>query len=222
MKIVIIGPPGVGKGTCAKHLSERYNIPHISTGSMMRTEIALGTPIGLLVKNYVEKGLLVPDDIIIPIVINRLRTPECTRGFILDGFPRTLRQAIELDKEIGVDIVFLLEAPLDILIERSTGRYICPNCGAIYHIKWRPPRNDFVCDNCGSRIGRRDDDTPEVVIQRYKIYRETFEPIIKYYKGRNILVSIDASRSTTEIVVDMEKELEKLSISTIQTRNKSS
>lgn len=209
MKIVLIGPPSVGKGTCARKLSERYGIPHISTGSMVREEISRGSELALVLREYVEKGLLVPDHIIIPLVHRRLSMPDCRRGFILDGYPRTLRQAVELDREFSVDVVFLLDAPLEVLVERATGRYICPVCGEIYHAKWRPPREDLLCDKCGSRLEKRSDDTPEVLVNRYRVYKETFTPIIDYYKERSVLVVIDASTHTDMVVEAIVKELER-------------
>jgi Adenylate kinase (EC 2.7.4.3) len=161
MKLVLIGPPSVGKGTCAKALSAKYGIPHISTGSLFREEVAKGTEFGKLIKQYVDNGLLVPDELVLPFVFKRLLEPDCLKGFILDGFPRTLNQAVALDAFTRIDIVILLDAPLEVILKRALGRLICPNCGAIYNINWKPPRYSGICDNCGSQLEKRSDDNPE-------------------------------------------------------------
>jgi len=207
MRLVFIGPPGIGKGTYAKAISQKYGIPHISTGDIFREEIARGTELGQKVKYYVERGLLVPDEIVIEIVKKVLQSPMCSKGFILDGFPRTLKQAEELDKFTKIDLVFLFEAPLEIIIERVSGRLVCPKCGAIYHIKWRPPKTPGICDVCGTPLIRRKDDEPEVVRERYKIYKETFAPIIEYYRRKGLLVEIDSSRDANVVIADIERVL---------------
>jgi adenylate kinase len=207
MKLVFIGPPGIGKGTCAKALSQKYGIPHISTGDIFREEIAKGTELGLKVKQYVEKGLLVPDEIVIEVVKKVLQSPMCSKGFILDGFPRTLRQAEELEKIAKIDVAFLFNASVDVIIERVSGRLVCPKCGAIYNIKWRPPKKPGICDVCGTPLIRRKDDEPEVVRERYRIYEQTFAPIIEYYRRKGILVEVDAARDSSLIVADIERIL---------------
>jgi adenylate kinase len=163
MRLVFIGPPGVGKGTYAKILSQKYNIPHISTGDIFREEIAKGTELGLRVKPYVERGILVPDEIVVEVVKRILQSPLCNRGFILDGYPRTVRQAEELDRIVNVDVVFLFEAPLEVVVERVSGRLLCPKCGAIYNVSWKPPRRPGICDICGTQLIRRRDDEPKLV-----------------------------------------------------------
>lgn len=212
MKLVFIGPPGIGKGTYAKMLNQKYGIPHISTGDIFREEISRGTELGIKVKQFVEKGLLVPDEIVIEIVKQVLRRPECEKGFILDGFPRTVKQAEALEQITTIDAVFLFEAPVEIIIERVSGRLICPNCGAIYNIHWKPPKTPGICDLCGHKIIRRKDDEPEVVRARYQIYKQTFEPVIEYYRKRNILIEIDASRDAKIVVIDIEKILKEKNI----------
>ncbi|MEL9940176.1 MAG: adenylate kinase [Ignisphaera sp.] len=207
MRLVFIGPPGIGKGTYAKMLNQKYGIPHISTGDIFREEIAKGTELGLKIKQYVEKGLLVPDEVVIEVVKSVLQRPECRRGFILDGFPRTIKQAEALDQITKIDVAFLFEAPVEVIVERVSGRLVCPNCGAIYHIKWRPPKVPGVCDVCGHQLVRRKDDEPEVVRTRYQIYKQTFEPVIQYYRGKGILAEIDASRNAEEVVADIERVL---------------
>ncbi len=212
MRLVFIGPPGIGKGTYAKAISQKYGIPHISTGDIFREEIAKGTELGKIVKEYVEKGLLVPDDIVIDVVRKRLSEPDAQKGFILDGFPRTIRQAEALDQMTKIDAVFLFTAPLEIIIERVSGRRICPKCGAIYHIKFMPPKNDEICDRCGTKLIQREDDRPEVVKRRYEIYLQTFTPIIEYYRRKGILIEIYAGREASEVVADIERKLRELGL----------
>ncbi len=207
MRIVFIGPPGIGKGTYAKMLNQKYGIPHISTGDIFREEIAKGSELGQKVKYYVERGLLVPDEIVIEVVKQRLSRPDCERGFILDGFPRTINQAIALDNITKIDAAIVFEAPLSVIIERVSGRLICPNCGAIYHMSWKPPKNPWICDVCGSKLIRREDDSPEVIRRRFEIYKQTFSPVIEYYREKGILIEIDASREAPEVVKELEKIL---------------
>ena len=212
LKLVFIGPPGIGKGTYAKAISQKYGIPHISTGDIFREEIAKGSELGRRVKEYVDKGLLVPDEIVIEVVKRRLSQPDCAKGFILDGFPRTLRQAEALDQITRIDAVLLFNAPLEIIIERVSGRRICPNCGAIYHVKWRPPKTPDVCDVCGARLIKRRDDEPDVVRRRYEIYLQTFTPIIEYYRRKGLLVEVDASHEAEEVVMEIERILKRLGL----------
>ncbi|MEM1646190.1 MAG: adenylate kinase [Ignisphaera sp.] len=212
MKLVFIGPPGIGKGTYAKMLNQKYGVLHISTGDIFREEISKGTELGIKVKQFVEKGLLVPDEIVIEIVKQVLRRPECKKGFILDGFPRTIKQAEALEQITTIDAVFLFEAPVEIIIERVSGRLICPNCGAIYNIHWKPPKTPGICDVCGHTLIRRKDDEPDVVRARYQIYKQTFEPVIEYYKRKNLLIEIDASRDAKIVVNDIEKILKEKNI----------
>ncbi|MCC6016000.1 MAG: adenylate kinase [Desulfurococcaceae archaeon] len=207
MRLIFIGPPGIGKGTYAKMISQKYGIPHISTGDIFREEIAKGSELGLKVKQYVEKGLLVPDEIVVEVVRKVLERPECRKGFILDGFPRTIEQAKALDNMTKIDVVFLFEAPVEVIIERVSGRLICPKCGAIYNISWKPPKTPGICDVCGTPLIRRKDDEPEVVRTRYQVYKQTFAPVIDYYRRKGILVEIDASRDAREVVADVEKIL---------------
>jgi len=210
LRLVFIGPPSVGKGTYAKILSKKYNIPHISTGDIFREEIAKGSELGLRVKPYVERGVLVPDEIVVEVVKSILQSPLCSRGFILDGYPRTVRQAEELDKIVSVDVVFLFEAPLEVIVERVSGRLICPKCGAIYNISWRPPRRPGICDVCGTPLIRRRDDEPELVRERYQLYRQTLTPVVEYYRRRGILVEINAARDASLVVSDIERILAKI------------
>ncbi len=200
MRLVFIGPPGIGKGSYASELSKRYGIPHISTGDIFREEIKRGSELGRLVKEYVERGELVPDEIVIEVVRRRLSMDDCKRGFILDGFPRTLRQAIELDRIVKIDLVLNFVAPDEVIIERLSGRRICRNCGAIYHIKFRPPRVPGKCDVCGGELYQREDDKPEVIRHRLEVYREQMRPIIEYYREKGILVDVDATGPVEDVV----------------------
>ncbi|RLE82543.1 MAG: adenylate kinase [Thermoprotei archaeon] len=210
MKIVMLGPPGIGKGSYAKELSKRLNIPHISTGDIFREEIKKNTDLGKRVRSYVEKGELVPDDIVVEVVRRRLSESDCAKGFILDGYPRTLRQAEELDKITKIDLVFNFVAPLEVIIDRVSGRRICRKCGAIYHIKYKPPRKEGVCDICGGELYQREDDKPEIVRNRLKIYEEQFRPIVQYYKNKGILVTVNAARTIDEVVKECVSIIKKL------------
>ena len=200
MKLIFIGPPGVGKGTYASSISKIYGIPHISTGDMIRDEIKRKTELGLKIKKYVDSGELVPDEIVIEMVRKRLNEDDCKRGFILDGFPRTLNQAKALDKITYIDLVLKFEAPVKTIIERISGRRICRKCGAIYHIKYMPPKVDGICDRCGGPLIHRKDDTREVVLHRLEVYKKQFAPIIEYYRKKNLIIEIYAG-DPAEIVI---------------------
>ncbi len=209
MNIVLLGPPGVGKGTYAKRLSERYNIPHISTGDILREEIHKGSELGRQVREYVERGELVPDDIIIQVVKERLRAEDCKKGFILDGFPRTLNQARALDEITKIDVVFNFVAPKEVIIDRLSGRRICSQCGAIYHIKYRPPKKPGICDVCGGKLYQREDDRPEVIETRLEVYKKQTAPLIEYYTKKGLLVDIDASKEIDQVIAQCEEVLRK-------------
>lgn len=197
---MFMGPPGVGKGTYAAEVSRRFGIPHISTGDMIREEIKRGSELGRKLKEYVEKGALVPDEIVTELVRERLSKEDCKRGFILDGYPRTLKQAEDLDRITEIDLVLNFVAPDEVIIDRISGRRVCKVCGAIYHVKYIPPKVPGVCDKCGGPLYQREDDKPEVVARRLEVYRQQFAPIIEYYKRKGVLVDVDASEQA-EIVV---------------------
>ncbi|MET1160526.1 MAG: adenylate kinase [Thermoprotei archaeon] len=217
MKIVFIGPPGAGKGTYAQYLREKYCIPHIATGDIFREEIAKGTELGKRVKEYIDKGLLVPDEIVIEVVKNRLSQPDAQRGFILDGFPRTLNQAKALDQITSIDAVVYLDVSEDVAVKRISGRRICPVCGRVYNIYYEPkPREDEKCDYDGAKLIQREDDKPEVVRTRYRVFHETFKPIIEYYREKGLLVVIDANRSIKEVAPELEKILREKGILRIE------
>jgi adenylate kinase len=204
MNIVFLGPPGAGKGTQAKILIERYGIPQISTGDMLREHRAKGTELGKKAQEYMDRGQLVPDEIILGMVKERLSQPDCQKGFILDGFPRTVAQAEALDKllsEMGkkLDFALALIVPDELLVERLTGRRTCKNCGMMYHIKYKPPKVEGKCDVCGGELYQRPDDNEETVRNRLKVYHEQTAPLIEYYKNKGILREIDGSKSIEEI-----------------------
>ncbi|MCC6065034.1 MAG: adenylate kinase [Thermofilum sp.] len=208
MRLVFIGPPGVGKGTYAAAVSQRFGIPHISTGDMIREEIKRGSELGRKLKEYVERGLLVPDEIVTEMVRERLSREDCKRGFILDGYPRTLKQAEELDGITAIDLVLNFVAPDEVIIDRISGRRICRVCGAIYHVKYMPPKVPGVCDRCGGPLYQREDDKPEVVARRLEVYRQQFAPIIEYYRRKGVLVDVDASEQAEVVVPRVLKLLE--------------
>jgi adenylate kinase len=196
--IVLLGPPGVGKGTQAERISERYGIPHISTGDIFRANMKQGTKLGNMAKEYMEKGLLVPDEVTCNMVWDRLRQDDCANGCLLDGFPRTVYQAEQLDgflKETGRaldDITVLnIQAPTETLVARATGRRICKDCGKSYHIVNTPPKTEGVCDVCGGELWQRPDDALETVQNRLKVYEDQTSPLIEYYRATDRLADID-------------------------------
>jgi adenylate kinase len=213
MNIVFLGPPGAGKGTQAKILIERYGIPQVSTGDMLREHRAKGTELGKKAQEYMDKGQLVPDEIILGMVKERLSQPDCQKGFILDGFPRTVAQAEALDKllsEMGkkLDFALALIVPDDLLVERLTGRRTCKSCGMMYHIKYKPPKVEGKCDVCEGELYQRPDDNEETVRNRLKVYHEQTAPLIEYYKNKGILREIDGRKSIEEITQQLISILE--------------
>lgn len=215
MRIVLLGPPGAGKGTQAKKIADKFGIPHISTGDILRKAIADKTLLGKQAAEYLEKGLLVPDDLVIAMVKSRLDMEDCENGFLLDGFPRTVKQAESLDdymqeKGIQLDIVLNIEVKQDTLIERFTGRRVCEQCGATYNIKSSPPKEPGLCDKCGGRLIIRDDDKPETVKKRLEVYETSTAPLIGYYKEKNLLINIDGSGSIDYVFEDILEHLKKV------------
>lgn len=208
MRIIIFGPPGAGKGTQAKMLAERLGIPHIATGDMLREAVKAGTELGKLAKQYMDRGELVPDDIVVGIVEERLSQPDCSKGFILDGFPRTIKQAEALDSVLArlkmrVDVVINLEVGEDEIVKRLSLRRTCRNCGAVYHLVFNPPKEDEKCDKCGGPLYQRDDDREETVRNRLRVYRQQTEPLLNYYRQRGLLKDIDGEGSINEVFTEV-------------------
>ncbi len=184
MKIIFLGAPGAGKGTQSEIVSEKYNIPAISTGSIIREAIKNGTEMGLAAKESTEKGQLVPDEVVIGIIKERLAQPDCENGFILDGFPRTVPQAAALDKMgVDIDLVISIEVEDNKIVERMSGRRVCPSCSVSYHVAYNPPKTEGICDKCGAGLVLRKDDDPKVVAERLEVYHQQTEPLKDYYKS---------------------------------------
>ncbi len=202
MKLIFIGPPGVGKGSYAKALAKKYNLFHISSGDLLREEIKNKTELGKKVESIMEAGQLVPDDIIVEMIIKKIDKVD---NYILDGFPRNIHQAILLDKKINIDAVVEFYAGDELIIKRISGRRVCEKCGAIYHILFKPPKKEGICDFCGGRLIQRKDDTPEVIKERLKVYEETARPLLEHYRDK--LIRIDGSASIPEVVEVLEARL---------------
>ncbi len=213
MRLILLGPPGAGKGTQASAIVKKYNIPHISTGDIFRANIKEGTELGKKAEEYMNKGLLVPDELVVSIVKDRITKDDCKNGFLLDGFPRTVAQAEALDEELkemslGIDKVINIEVEKDILIERIIGRRICKNCGATYHIKFSPAKQDGICDICGGELHQRKDDTLDTVEKRIQVYMEQTKPLIDYYAQKGLLLNIDGTKDKEEVFREIVKSLE--------------
>lgn len=210
-----MGPAGAGKGTMSDLILKEYDIPHISTGDMLRDNVRNNTELGNLAKSYMDAGNLVPDDVIIAMVEKRLQEDDCQKGYLLDGFPRTLVQAEAFEKienKIGkpVECVIALEVGFDTLVERITGRRICPKCGAIYHIHNKPSKVEGICDVCGSELTQRKDDTVEQLTVRMDGYEKSTKPVIDFYDKRGIVSYIDASQETAAVFEKVKEALSKL------------
>ena len=210
-----MGPAGAGKGTMSDLILKEYDIPHISTGDMLRDNVRNNTELGNLAKSYMDAGILVPDDVIIAMVEKRLQEDDCQKGYLLDGFPRTLVQAEAFEKienKIGkpVECVIALEVGFDTLVERITGRRICPKCGAIYHIHNKPSKVEGICDVCGSELTQRKDDTVEQLTVRMDGYEKSTKPVIDFYDKRGIVSYIDASQETAAVFEKVKEALSKL------------
>lgn len=213
MKLVILGPPGAGKGTQAESIIEKYNIPHISTGDIFRENINNETELGKKAKGYMDKGILVPDEVVIEIVEDRLQRDDCKNGFLLDGFPRTVQQAVSLDAMLDrmgtkLDRVVNIEVDPKILVERAVGRRICKTCGATYHVKFNPPKVEGVCDKDGTPLIQRADDTEETVSTRIQVYLDQTTPLIDYYKAQSLLLNVDGEQEISEVFNAVVKGLE--------------
>ncbi|MBR5930498.1 MAG: adenylate kinase [Lachnospiraceae bacterium] len=198
MKIIMLGAPGAGKGTQAKMIAEKYTIPHISTGDIFRANIKEGTELGQQAKEYMDKGLLVPDELVVNLVVDRLTWDDAKNGYVLDGFPRTIPQAEALTKALAekgekVDFAIDIDVPDENIIERMGGRRACVSCGATYHIVNIPPKVEGICDVCGAKLILRDDDQPETVKKRLDVYHEQTQPLIDYYTAEGVLKEVDGT-----------------------------
>ena len=214
MKIIMLGAPGAGKGTQAKMIADRYSIPHISTGDIFRANIKNGTELGKKAKEYMDQGLLVPDELVCDLVVDRVQQPDCEKGYVLDGFPRTIPQAESLDAALeklgtAVEYAINVDVPDKNIVRRMSGRRACVACGATYHIEHIPPKKEGICDRCGSELILRDDDKPETVTRRLDVYHNQTQPLIDYYTAKQILVDVDGTKNMDEVFSDIVKILEK-------------
>jgi adenylate kinase len=208
LRLILLGPPGAGKGTQASGIINKYNIPHISTGDIFRKNIKEGTDLGKQAKEYMDKGLLVPDELVVGLVKNRLTENDTENGFLLDGFPRTVAQAEALDTELknlgwSLDNVINIKVSKDELVERAVGRRICKDCGATYHIKFNPPTIPGKCDVCGGELYQRDDDNEETVAKRIEVYENQTSPLIEYYNKQGVLLNIDGAQDIDKVFDDI-------------------
>ena len=208
MKIIMLGAPGAGKGTQAKMIADQYSIPHISTGDIFRANIKNGTELGKKAKEYMDKGLLVPDELTVDLVIDRVAQDDCANGYVLDGFPRTIPQAESLDEALTkrgekIDFAINVEVPDENIINRMSGRRACLACGATYHIVHIPTKVEGICDRCGAELVLRDDDKPETVKNRLNVYHEQTQPLIDYYGNKGVLVEVDGTKEMKEVFADI-------------------
>lgn len=204
MKIVMLGAPGAGKGTQAKMLADQYAIPHISTGDIFRANIKEGTELGKKAKEFIDAGALVPDELTVDLVMDRIDHEDCKKGYILDGFPRTINQAEKLTEALSgkggdIDYAVNVDVPDEAIVERMAGRRMCPNCGASYHVVNIPPKKDGICDRCGEELITRKDDQPETVKKRLAVYHEQTRPLYDYYKEKGLVVDVDGTKPMKEV-----------------------
>lgn len=212
MKIIMLGAPGAGKGTQAKKIAEKYKIPHISTGDIFRANIKNGTELGNKAKTYMDQGLLVPDELVVDLVVDRVKQDDCVNGYVLDGFPRTIPQAEALDAALAVigetiDYAINVEVPDENIIRRMSGRRACVGCGATYHLVHIPPKTEGICDTCGNELILRDDDKPETVEKRLNVYHDQTQPLIDYYTNKNVLVEVDGTVDMADVFAAIVKIL---------------
>ncbi|GFI50736.1 adenylate kinase [Lachnospiraceae bacterium 62-26] len=204
MKIIMLGAPGAGKGTQAKKIAAKYSIPHISTGDIFRANIKNGTELGNKAKTYMDQGLLVPDDLVVDLVVDRVKQDDCANGYVLDGFPRTIPQAEALDKALAaigekMDYAIDVDVPDDNIVHRMSGRRACVGCGATYHLEYAPTKTEGICDACGKELILRDDDKPETVKKRLGVYHEQTQPLIDYYTNAGILKTVDGTIDINDV-----------------------
>jgi adenylate kinase len=215
LNLILMGLPGAGKGTQAEKIVEKYGIPHISTGDMFRSAMKEGTELGIKAKSFMDKGELVPDEVTIGIVRERLGKNDCKNGFLLDGFPRTIAQAEALeallaDMDSKIDFVLHIDVPTEKLLDRLTGRRICPTCGATYHVEFNPPKVEGKCDVDGSELIQRDDDKPETVKNRLEVNMKQAQPLLDFYKEKGYLVTINGDREISQVFADINEKLQTL------------
>ena len=208
MKIIMLGAPGAGKGTQAERIAEKYDIPHISTGDIFRANIKAGTELGVKAKAYMDKGQLVPDSLTIDLVMDRISQPDCNGGYILDGFPRTIPQAVSLtnalkDRGEALNYAINVHVPDENIVSRMSGRRACPGCGSTYHLVFAAPKQDGICDKCGSELVLRDDDKPETVKKRLAVYHNQTQPLIRYYGSQKILRTVDGTKDMEDVFQDI-------------------
>ncbi|HIW04679.1 MAG TPA: adenylate kinase [Firmicutes bacterium] len=204
MNVILLGAPGAGKGTQAVRIAAAMNIPHISTGDIFRKNIKEKTPVGLKAKSYIDRGQLVPDEVVVEIVQQRIDEDDCKNGFLLDGFPRTIAQAEALDRLTNIDNVINLEVDLDKLVDRITGRRVCEKCGESYHVS---TKKDDICEKCGGKLIQRADDTEETVKSRLNVYKNETAPLINFYKNQGVLKNVDGMKSIEEVFEEISKAL---------------
>ena len=212
MKIIMLGAPGAGKGTQAKMIADKYGVPHVSTGDIFRANIKNGTELGMEAKKYMDQGLLVPDELTVKILLDRVSQPDCKNGYVLDGFPRTIPQAEVLDKalaELGesIDYAIDVDVPDENIVKRMSGRRACVGCGATYHIQFNPTKVEGICDACGEKLILRDDDKPETVKNRLSVYHEQTQPLIEYYSGKGVLKEVDGTQPMDDVFAAIVKIL---------------
>ncbi len=198
MRVIMLGAPGAGKGTQAKKIAEKYSIPHISTGDIFRANIKNGTELGTKAKTYMDQGLLVPDELVVDLVVDRVNQDDCNNGYVLDGFPRTIPQAESLDEALislnqEIDYAINVEVPDENIVRRMSGRRACINCGATYHMQYMKPKKEGICDVCGSELILRDDDKPETVLKRLGVYHDQTQPLIEYYTSKKKIAEVDGT-----------------------------
>ena len=212
MKIIMLGAPGAGKGTQAKQIADKYGVPHISTGDIFRANIKNGTELGKKAKEYMDKGLLVPDELVCDLVVDRIQQADCEKGYILDGFPRTIPQAEALENALNaieqkLDYAIDIDVPDENIINRMSGRRACVGCGATYHVLFNPTKVEGKCDVCGESLILRDDDKPETVKKRLDVYHTQTQPLIDFYTERKVLVEVDGTQSMDKVFDDIMKIL---------------
>ncbi len=204
MKIIMLGAPGAGKGTQAKMIADKYGIPHVSTGDIFRANIKNGTELGRKAKSFMDKGELVPDELTVSMLLDRVGQADCQDGYVLDGFPRTIPQAQELDRALaerneGIDFAIDVDVPDENIVKRMSGRRACLKCGATYHMEHIPPKKEGVCDSCGSELVLRDDDKAETVLKRLQVYHEQTQPLIEFYTRKGILKTVDGTKDMKDV-----------------------